>query len=80
MSLSQIQRAVCKLEDSERKRLTAWLLSEFPVLRLEDLMARASQAVERGDWQPLPPGSENIPKGKTLQHALQTAAEIGLPG
>jgi hypothetical protein len=78
VSITQIQQEVCHLSEAERKQLTAWMVSAFPVLRVEDLMAQATAVVEQGAWHPQPPTEDNIPKGKTLEHALLVAARLDL--
>lgn len=78
MSLAEIQRAVDSLPADERLRLTAWMVTHYPLLRVEELMANATSLVEAGKWDPVPPTDDNRPKGKILQHALQTAAKLKL--
>lgn len=78
MSLREIQQAVDTLPGDERLRLTAWMVSRYPLLRVEHLMASAAQLVDRGEWVPLPPTDENRPQGKILDHALRVAEEFDL--
>lgn len=80
MSLADIQRAVDSLPADDRQRLTAWMVSRYPVLRIERLMAIASGLVERGQWTPSPPTEDNYPKGKSLDHATRVAEELDLEG
>ena len=62
MSLSEIQRAVDVLPPDERVRLTAWMVSRYPLLRVEQLVAQGAALVDRGEWTPTPPADENQPK------------------
>ena len=78
MSLKEIQRAVEKLPSEQRIKLTAWIVSTYPVLQIGELMARAAKLVQNGEWQPTPPTSDNHPKGKVLDRALNTAKRLGL--
>ncbi len=78
MSLSEIQQAVEKLPRDERFRLTAWMVSRYPLLKVERLMAHATALVESGQWVPLAPSEENRPKGKMLDRALRIAEEHDL--
>lgn len=78
MSLAEIQRAVDKLPSDQRLQLTAWMVSCYPLLRVEQLMEHASGMVDSGEWTPSPPTDDNRPKGKVLKHALRTAAKLGL--
>jgi len=41
MDVAKIQREVLRLRPSQRKKLTAWMVSEFPVLSVDGLMAKA---------------------------------------
>ena len=78
MDVDKIQREVRRLRPSQRKQLTAWMVSEFPVLSVKGLMAKAGREVKAGTWTPTPPTEDNIPKGKTLEHALQVAVRLGI--
>ncbi len=78
MSLTEIQSAVDKLPAAERTRLTACLVSRYPLLQVKQLLARAKKLVEQGEWQPTPPTSDNEPSGKILDHAARTIRELGL--
>ena len=77
MSLAEIQRAVDTLSADERVRLTAWMVSHYPLLTVEQLMAHAKSLVEKGEWEPTPPTSDNTPRGEVLDRAIQTARELG---
>lgn len=55
MSLIEIQRAVDTLPAEERLRLTAWMVSRYPLLSVDQLMASATGLVETGEWTPAPP-------------------------
>lgn len=76
MSLNEIQQAVENLPNDERVRLTAWMVSRYPLLRVEELMARATALVATGPWVPDVPSDDNRPKGKTLDHALRIAEDL----
>jgi hypothetical protein len=78
MSLSEIQRAVDELPADQRLRLTAWMVSRYPLLNVERLMASAAKLVGSGDWVPSPPTDDNRPKGKILEHGLRVAEEHDL--
>lgn len=78
MSLTEIQHAVDTLPADERLRLTAWMVSRYPLLRVEQLMAHATTLVQNGKWAPTPPTDDNRPKGKVLEHALQVAEQLDL--
>lgn len=77
MGLIEIQRAVDRLPDEDRRKLTAWIVSRYPTLQVEQLVARAVGLVEKGEWSPIPPNSDNNPQGKVLEHALRTVKELG---
>ena len=78
MSLIEIQQAVESLSPEERLRLTAWMVSRYPVLKVEQLMTRATTLVDSGEWVPSAPSEDNRPKGKMLDHALRVAEELDL--
>lgn len=78
MGLTEIQRAVDTLPAAERLRLTAWMVSRYPLLRVEQLMAHATTLVESGEWKPAPPTDDNRPKGEVLEHALRVAKQLDL--
>ena len=78
MDVAKIQNQVRRLPPSQRKKLTAWMVSEFPILSVSSLMAKAEREVKAGTWTPTRPTEDNIPKGKTLEHALQVAARLGI--
>ena len=78
MDVVRIQREVRRLPARERKKLTAWMVVEFPALSVERLMARATQAVKAGTFKPTPPTADNFPKGAALERALAVAGQLGL--
>jgi len=78
MDVAKIQREVLRLRPSQRKKLTAWMVSEFPVLSVNGLMAKAERDVKAGVWTPTPHTEDDIPKGKTLERALQVAGRLGI--
>jgi hypothetical protein len=80
MSLAEIQRAVDTLPADERLRLTAWMVSRYPLLTVEQLMAHATTLIDRGEWVPTPPTEDDGPKGKVLEHALKTHALLETEG
>ena len=78
MSVKEIQGAVRRLPAVKRRRLTTWMVREFPALTVEDLMAKAGRRVKTGSWAPAPPTRENVPSGATLEHAARTARRLGI--
>ena len=78
MDVAKIQREVRRLPARERKKLTAWMVVEFPALSVERLMAKAAQAVKAGTFKPTPPTADNFPKGAALERALAVAGQLGL--
>ena len=78
MSLTEIQRAVENLPTDERLRLTAWMVSRYPLLSVEQLMAHAARLVDGGKWTPDPPTDDNAPRGKVLERALRVAERLDL--
>lgn len=78
MSLTEIQRAVEILPADERLRLTAWMVSHYPLLRVEQLMEQAAALVRSGEWIPTSPTDDNRPRGKILKQALRVAEELDL--
>jgi hypothetical protein len=78
MDVAKIQQQVRRLPASQRKKLTAWMVSKYPVLSVDRLMAKAAREVKAGKWTPEPPTEDNFPKGKTLEHALQVADRLGI--
>lgn len=78
MSLTEIQKAVESLPTDERVPLTAWMVSRYPVLNVDQLMARATGLVERGQWTPSAPTEDNRPQGRTLDRALRVAEDLDL--
>ena len=78
MDVVKIQREVRRLPARERKKLTAWMVVEFPVLSVDRLMAQAERAVNAGRLKPTPPTGDNFPRGRTLEHALAMAGQLGL--
>ena len=78
MSLAEIQRAVDSLPVDERLRLTVWMVSRYPLLTVEQLMAHATRMIDTGEWTPAPPTDDNRPKGKILEHAQRTAERLNL--
>jgi len=78
MGVREIQQAVRRLPASKRRKLTTWMVREFPALTVEGLMDRAAAKVQDGTWTPTPPGADNIPTGKTLRHARETARHLGI--
>ncbi|MGI9087256.1 MAG: hypothetical protein ACR2HH_05880 [Chthoniobacterales bacterium] len=78
MSLTEIQRAVDTLQPDERARLAAWMVSRYPILNVDQLMAHAATLIDRGEWTPPPPTDENSPRGEILGHALRVAEQFNL--
>ena len=73
MSTAEIKQAIDAMTADERVRLTAWMVSRYPLLNVEQLMEYAAGLAARGEWSPAPPTEENRPKGKLLDHALRVA-------
>ena len=73
MSTAEIKQAIEAMTEDERVRLTAWIVSRYPLLNVEQLMGQAAGLVARGEWAPTPPTEENRPKGKTFDHAMKVA-------
>ena len=78
MDMIKIQSQVRRLPARERKKLTAWMVAEYPVLSVERLLARAERAVNAGTLIPAPLTPDNIPRGRTVAHALAMAEQLGL--
>lgn len=78
MSTSEIKQAIEAMTQDERVHLTAWMVSRYPALEVEQLMGRAAGLVARGEWAPTPPSPENRPEGKMRDHALRVAEERDL--
>lgn len=78
MDVAKIQREVSRLPAKERKKLTAWMVAEYPALIVEKLLGKASRAVAAGTFKLTPPTHDNFPRGRTLDHALTVAARLGL--
>jgi hypothetical protein len=80
MSVEQIQREVIRLPAAERRRLAAWMLTEFPPRSVDELVARAEAEARSGVWTPLPPTPDNFPTGVALDAALRRAKVAGFAG
>jgi hypothetical protein len=78
MSVKEIQGAVRRLPAVKRRRLTTWMVREFPALTVDDLMTKAGRKVKTGSWSPTPPTRDNVPTGATLEHATRTARQLGI--
>ena len=78
MELTKIQRDVRRLSARERKKLTAWMVVEYPALSVDRLIVKAERAVKAGKFKPTPPTADNFPTGRTLAHALAVATQLGL--
>ena len=78
MDVGKIQDQVRRLPAGQRKKLTAWMVSHYPMLTVDGLMAKASREVKAGRWKPAPPTEDNIPKGTILENALHVADRLGL--
>lgn len=78
MDVTEIQKEVRHLPAAQRRKLTAWMVTEYPALSVEGLMTRAQRSVKSGKLVPTPPTHANIPSGRTLEHALNVAARLGL--
>lgn len=78
MNVKEIQGAVRRLPAAKRRRLTTWMVREFPALTVENLMARTALRVKAGSWSPAPPTAVNLPTGATLEHVWRTARRLGI--
>ena len=78
MTIAKIQEEVGHLTESERRRLTAWMVEHYPVRTVQDLVSRAEADVRQGKWVPKPPTAENIPTGETLTQAVLRAKKLGI--
>ena len=78
MSTAEIKQAIEAMDQDERVRLTAWMVSRYPLLKVEHLMAAASKLVESGEWVPAPPTEDNCPRDTTLERAARVAEELDL--
>ena len=78
MSVEQIQREVSRLPATERRKLAAWIVAEYPLRSVDDLVARAEGEARRGVWTPQPPTPDNIPSGAALDAALRRATAAGI--
>ena len=78
MSITEIQSAVEALVPEERKRLTAWMVSKYPIRSVEQLMCHAAELVKEGKWAPSPPTDDHRPGDKAAAHARQVAERLDL--
>ena len=78
MNAVEIQREVRRLPARERKKLTAWMVVEYPALSVDRLMTKATRAVKAGTFKPTPPTADNFPQGRSLERALAVAGQMGL--
>lgn len=78
MDVAKIQREVRRRPARERKKLTAWMVVEFPAPSVDRLMAKAAPAVKAGTFKPTPPMADNFPEGRALERALAEAGQQGL--
>ena len=54
------------------------MVSRYPLLRVEQLLAYATTLADSGEWTPTPPTDDNHPKGKILERALRVAEKLDL--
>jgi hypothetical protein len=78
MSVEQIQREVTRLPEAERRKLAAWMFAQFPPRSVDELVACAAAAAQRGEWVPQPPTPDNIPSGAALDAAVRRAEAVGI--
>jgi hypothetical protein len=78
MTMAKIQEEVGQLPESERRRLTAWMVEHYPLRTVEGLVSRAEADVRQGKWVPTPPTADNIPTGEALSQALLRAKKLGI--
>jgi len=78
MSVEQMQQAVGKLPEKERRKFAIWLLAKYPPRSTGDLVSQAEAEARQAKWVPQPPGRDNIPTGKALAKAVGRAKVLGL--
>ena len=78
MSVKEIQEAVRRMPAAKRRQLTTWMVTQFPALTVEGLVAKAAGRAKAGTWSPAPPTPTNLPIGATLVHVKRTAKRLGL--
>lgn len=76
MGVREIQQAVKNLPAAERRKLTTWMVKEFPALTVDDFLAK--QGSKPGAESVEPPTADNFPSDATLAHAERTAKRLGL--
>ena len=77
MSVEQMQQAIVKLPEKDRRKFAAWLLAKYPPRSVGDLVSRAEAQARQGKWVPEPPRPDNIPTGKALAKAVSRAKALG---
>ena len=77
MSIEQIQGAVVQLPEAEKRKLAAWMLAQFPLRSVHDLVSQAEAEARQGQWSPQPPGPDNFPTGPALEAALRRTRAAG---
>jgi hypothetical protein len=78
MSVSEIQRELSQLSDSDQRKLMAWMVRRFPLRRVEELIAKAEREAREETWNPTPPAAGNIPQGEDLEQALRRIESLGI--
>lgn len=78
VSVEQMQQAVGKLPEKERRKFATWLLAKYPPRSTGDLVSQAEVQARQRKWVPQPPGRDNIPTGKALAKAVGRAKALGL--
>jgi hypothetical protein len=78
MSVKEIQKAVRKLPAGKRRKLTTWMVREFPALTVESLVAKQTRKLKADSEALRPPTADNFPTGATLEHAKRTAKRLGI--
>lgn len=78
MSVKEIQKAVRKLPAGKRRKLTTWMVREFPALTVEGLVAKQDRKLKARSAALKAPTADNVPAGTTLEHAKRTAKRLGL--
>lgn len=78
MSVKEIQEAVRRMPAAKRRKLTTWMVTQYPAFTVEGLVAKAERRIEAGSWRPSPPTAASVPTGPVLARAKLTAKRLGL--
>jgi hypothetical protein len=78
MSVKEIQQAVQRMPAAKRRQLTTWMVTRYPALTVEGLLANAERRAKVGTLHSTPPTVDNVPTGATAIHVKRTAKRLGL--